>query len=594
MKQKLFSRFFSVVMVLTLLLMAMPLVPVSAASVAVIPNTGTVGSAITVNGTGFTATDPFTVVFGSTTVATGTVAAGGVVTSSFVVPPFARGTYTITVTDNHAISAATVFPFTITPKLTMINPTLGAVGTPVTISGNGFTASSTVTILFDGVAAGTATASSNGTITNVPLTIPEGARGTHTIKANDGSGDSTSLNFSVLSSITLTPVSGGVGDLVTVNGTGFAASDDIDFYFDGVAIVGADAVADTKGSFSAVITIPSSSRGAHTIQARDDSFNSNTATFTIGQNIIVTNSDNAVAGDVITITGNGFDASKTITITWGGAAIITNPATVTTDSKGAFTATITIPAGPANTYLIEVSDGINSDTANVTTVITDSISQEYTEVAPGHVGTELTFSGTGYKVNSAVTVILTAGAVQLATGTTDAVGSFSITITIPAIAGGAHTITVSDGTTSKLYDFFMEQQAPAAPALSLTEAASKADQPLVFDWADVTDDSGVTYVFQLSADSTFATLLMEQTGLDVSSVTLTEAQKLESVSKDAPYHWRVKAIDAAGNESEWAIATFYVGFTLELPVWAIIALSVVGAFLLFTFGFWLGRRSISY
>ncbi|MEE8582672.1 MAG: hypothetical protein V3S61_02225, partial [Dehalococcoidales bacterium] len=423
--------------------------------------------------------------------------------------------------------------------------------------------------------------------------VPESTKGTHTIYGVDSVGPSAVVNFTTNPQVMVVPTEGGVGDQVVVSGNGFAANDAIDLLFDDVVQSGATATADDNGSFSAVMTIPAASRGEHTIKARDDNFNSATATLTIGHKIDVTPGTNLKAGDTVDITGNGFDASKTVTITWGGLAIATIPAPVTTGTDGAFTAKITVPGTQAGNYTVAVSDGTNVATATVTVIATTSVSQTTSQASPGHVGMDLTISGTGYGAGT-ITITDTTAAVTLATATSDA-GVFSVTFIIPEGAGGSHTITVSDVTgVRNTFTFFMEEQAPAAPALMLPEEATKAKQPVIFDWQDVTDDSGVTYTFQLSTDAGFVTLVMEQTGLTASDFTLTEAQELESVSGDAPYHWRVKAVDGAANESAWSAGTFTVGFTLDLPLWAIIALSVVGGLGLLALGFWLGRRSVSY
>jgi len=594
-KRRLIFRIITVILTLTLLVAALPLAPVLAAT-AVTPNNGTVGSFVTVTGGGsFTNGDiAFIVQFGSgiSFLSSGTVIGGNVATT-FQVPPVPRGSYTITVTDQHSISDTTLFPFTVTPKITTIVPVLGAEGTTVTVNGNGFQANSSVDILFDTTTVATTTATATGVISNVTFDVPAGTKGTHTIKGVDSVGPSATINFTITPGITIIPVEGGVGDTVTITGSGFAANDSIDILFDDVVQSTATATSDDKGSFSAVMTIPAASRGEHTVKARDDNFNSATATLTIGHKIDVTPTGERVVGNTLTIEGNGFDANKTMTITWGGSAIATNPATVTTNSSGAFSANITIPGTQAGNYTVTVSDSTNVATATVIVIATTSVSQTTSQASPGHVGIDLTISGTGYGVGT-ITITDTTAAVTLAT-VTSAAGVFSVTFTIPEGAGGSHTINVSDASGVKhTFIFFMEEQAPAAPALMLPEEAGKAKQPVIFDWQDITDDSGVTYTFQLSTDSGFVTLVMEQTGLTTSDFTLTEAQELESVSGDAPYHWRVKAVDGAGNESAWSAATFTVGFSLELPLWAIIVISVVGGLGLLALGFWLGRRSVAY
>ena len=594
MKRRLILRIFTITITLALLVAALPLAPVLAATVTLAPSSGTVGSYVTVTGSGYTDGDTnFLIQFGSAPFITriGTVT-GGIIATNFQVPAVPRGSYTVTVTDGHSQSGTTTSPFVVTPRITVINPTLGTVGTTVTVSGNGFQANSSVNILFDTTTVATTTASATGVIPNVTFIVPAGTKGAHTVKGVDSVGPSATRSFTITPKITVAPAEGGVGDTVVITGFGFADNDAIDILFDDAVLSGITAATDANGSFSTTVAIPSASRGSHIIKARDDSFNSATATLTIGHKMTVTPTAGLVVGDTLTINGNGFDANKTMTITWGGLAIVTSPATVTSSATGTFSASIITPGTPAGTYAVVVSDGVNSAQANVTVIATTSISQTTSQASPGHVGMEFTISGTGY---AAGTITVTYDTIALATTTSDAAGVFSITFTIPAGNGGIHAINVSDGAgTSKDWDFFMEEQAPAAPALMLPEEATKAEQPVIFDWQDVTDDSGVTYTFQLSTDAGFAVLVLEQTGLTASDFALTEAQELESVSKDAPYHWRVKATDGAANESAWSAGTFTVGFTLDLPLWAIIVLSVVGGLGLLGLGFWLGRRSVAY
>jgi len=121
---------------------------------------------------------------------------------------------------------------------------------------------------------------------------------------------------------------------------------------------------------------------------------------------------------------------------------------------------------------------------------------------------------------------------------------------------------------------------------------TKPEQPVYFDWKDVTDPSGVTYTLQVATDKTFtaASLILIEEGLTKSEYTLEE--ELESTKKDAPYWWRVKAIDGVGNESGWTGAgSFDVGFVFELPKWALYLLIALGGVALFFIGFFVGRRT---
>ncbi len=83
--------------------------------------------------------------------------------------------------------------------------------------------------------------------------------------------------------------------------------------------------------------------------------------------------------------------------------------------------------------------------------------------------------------------------------------------------------------------------------------------------------------------------------IPVFTILPTEAEKLQSVSKEAPYYWHVKAIDGAFNESQWSgTGAFSVGFSLALPQPLIYTIFGIGALLLGMFGFWLGRKTAYY
>ncbi|MCJ7764255.1 MAG: hypothetical protein MUO90_03750, partial [Dehalococcoidales bacterium] len=200
-------------------------------------------------------------------------------------------------------------------------------------------------------------------------------------------------------------------------------------------------------------------------------------------------------------------------------------------------------------------------------------------------------SGNGFGAGKSITITYD-GTVVTPTAAilTLADGSFSGSFNAPASTGGEKTVTVSDGTTTKTFTFTMETTKPPIPQQSLPYGNSKPEQPVTFDWVEVTDASmPVTYSLQVATDASYASKVIDKTGLTDSGYTLTEAEELESVGKDAPYYWRVKATDAAGNSSDWGPnATFYVGTTW--PGWLIWLWIGLGALVLGIFFFWMGRR----
>jgi hypothetical protein len=298
------------------------------------------------------------------------------------------------------------------------------------------------------------------------------------------------------------------------------------------------------------------------------------------------------SGTTVTVSGTGFSASRTITIKYNAVPVTTSPATITTDATGSFTASFDVPAGTAGTHLVEATDFIYSDSANFTATADAIISQTTTTASPGYVGMELTITGTGFKPDATVTITYTTDPVTLATDKTDANGAFSVTVTIPPSTAGNHIITATDDHTTKQFPFVMESAAPPIPTLLLPEEGIKSKSEAYFDWEDVDDPSGVTYTLWISSDANFTTTVLKKEGLTSSEYTITEEEKLESVSKKEPYYWGVKAIDDASNEGLWAPRqSFYVGFFFTMPTWAIYLLFGIGALLLGVLGFWLGRRS---
>jgi hypothetical protein len=304
------------------------------------------------------------------------------------------------------------------------------------------------------------------------------------------------------------------------------------------------------------------------------------------------------SGISVTVSGTGFGASKPITIEYNDKPVPTNPASINTDANGGFTASFTVPASIAGTYPVEASDGTNTASANFVSTTDATISQTTSEASPGYVGMELTITGNGFRANHDITITYTSEPVVFHT-TSGADGSFSYTFTIPPSVGGSHTITVTDNYTTKEFTFVMESAPPPIPPPLLPMMGVKAKAKAYFDWEDVGDvdppSNPVTYTLQIATDADFATILVNKTGLTTSEYTLTDAEKLKSTKKEAPYYWRLRAIDAASNASDWTGAgTFYVGFIFAIPEltgWVLYGLIGAGVLLLFFLGFWAGRKS---
>src|SRR5208283_489138 len=109
------------------------------------------------------------------------------------------------------------------PSITNVNPTSGAVGTSVTITGTNFGATQgTSTVKFNGTA-GTPTSWS---ATSIVVPVPSGAT-TGNVIVTVGGVASNGMTFTVVvapSITSLSPTSGSVGTAVTITGTNFGAT----------------------------------------------------------------------------------------------------------------------------------------------------------------------------------------------------------------------------------------------------------------------------------------------------------------------------------------------------------------------------------
>jgi hypothetical protein len=203
---------------------------------------------------------------------------------------------------------------------------------------------------------------------------------------------------------------------------------------------------------------------------------------------------------------------------------------------------------------------------------------------------ELNVRGTGFVAETMVTVTYDNDeAIAVATAATDASGSFLATFIVPPSIAGRHIVAATDGAFTAISTFTMESEVPPMPVPLLPKAASTAEEKAYFDWEGVTDPSGVTYILQIGTDADFTTMVLEKNGLPESEYMVTGEERLTPIEKKTPYHWRVKAVDGAFNESEWTPAgLFYVGFTwASIPSWVWYTFYGLCALLL---GFLLGAK----
>ena len=169
--------------------------------------------------------------------------------------------------------------------------------------------------------------------------VPASVEGSHDIVAKGHDTDYDDVkedSFTVEPKISLAPISGCVGDIIEVIGTGFTENEaNIKITFDDeemYQIVEADT--DTYGTWEATFEVPICVKGSYEVDARGHyTTYAEVAdvTFTVGPGVKSSPASGHV-GTVITVNGTGFAANKLVTITYDGIT----KASATTTSTGSF------------------------------------------------------------------------------------------------------------------------------------------------------------------------------------------------------------------------------------------------------------------
>ncbi|MFC1982719.1 IPT/TIG domain-containing protein [Chloroflexota bacterium] len=487
----------------------------------------------------------------------------------------------------------------------------GKVGDEIEIIGGGFSSRDDIEIIYDGdrvdVESGDTETNRDGEFRSW-IIIPAGTAGKHDIQV-EVNGDESEVEFTVVPVVTFTPTSGNVGDEVTVSGTGFGNNKELTVYFNNVpmTLTSGATWSGASGSFNNLrIKVPPHGEGIYDVMVKDSANNSVTGEtkFAIAGTVNMSPTSGNV-GTIITISGTGFAAGSAVTVKYDDKQI----ATTTVQSDGAFSTEFTAPLSKGGGHTVDISGTLSRQftfamESNPPPVPAPSLPLDGVESKP-----EVSFDWQDVTDPSLpVTYMLQVGSNPSYTSVVlEKKGLFNSEYTLtreeklPAVKKEApyywRVKAVDDASNESEWStprsFYVP--APPVPELLLPEADSKAKAQVHFDWEDVSSLSPpVTYGLQVAADEDFSSIVLQKKGLSESEYTLTGDEKLASVNKEAPYYWRVKAIDSAGNESDWSTPSpFYVGFVFELRGWILYALVTIGGLILLFIVFWLGRRTAS-
>jgi len=470
------------------------------------PSTASVGTTVTVVGTGFgNAVALLSIQGGSVTATTSNLVADTLI-ATFAVPNYIPGSYTLQLSDssggapiNSATTTINVAAAAIQITPTSGTPTSGPFNSAVRISitGSGFKAGDTLTVKFDSTtitqggltAAGLTVANTNGAILlltgfGIPTASTAGA---HTISVVGASGASATATYTTI------PKLGSLAAVrpdskVTITGAGFAANSLLTLTVNGTATTwlntatspasalgsGVTVTTDASGSllssagfgFNVTATTPA---GVLVIVVTDAAGNSATVNLTIlGIPTITLGASNIVAGNIpagVSISGTGFTPGNGRSITanlYQGSTLITaitmSATSVDVGTDGTFKGiTFVVPASViAGTYTLRFATTSPSETADATITVmgTPSIVAPTTAAS----GANITVTITGLSAISTATfggvdlignvpTLFGPNATVSASGTSAFVKTATIVIPTSLFAG-TYLLTITDANTN--------------------------------------------------------------------------------------------------------------------------------------------------
>jgi len=357
----------------------------------------------------------------------------------------------------------------------------------------------------------------------------------------------TTVFAASLSIDTITATTGSPGTRVTITGTSETTGGEMVLYWDQVKVWDG-----TKGelarayasinAYTIVFYVPEVVAGKHQIIVDDASSDLAPVAleFTVSAGIRLTPRV-GLAGDTITVTGNGFNPNEYISMTyWNGTTnldLTTSPLMPKTDAKGSVSCTFVIPADATNKADNIYAEDETGESATATLDI-----GPYITLTPdsGVIGSTVQVAGRGFAPNKVVDIewlIDSEYVTVIDNAPIDATGSFIVTMTVPLLPnptapGNDYTIRAIDtapSPTVELDTFTLIKE----DSIKLTPAAGKVASSVTVTgtWFSVSKTVTVTFdgtqVATATTDGfgTFtATFAVPEVALGAYTVTATDSK----------------------------------------------------------------------
>ena len=461
-------------------------------------------------------------------------------------------------------------------------PGSGVPGTQLIVRGKRFETGKYIDMYYEGTIVSQGTKTSPTGDFSVGFPIPETCKGAHEVLVEVGSDGGTvrlETSFYATPGLTVAPARGPDRTTVTVTGHGFAKNEDgieVMYYTgeDTYYRVAKDIEANASGYWQTTFETPDSERGEHKIDARgsiSQTYDVKDATFQVIATITIDKSS-GTTGESIAMTGTEFAPyEKGIQILFDGQPVATG---IKADGQGGWEEAFDVPGMASGNYSVtaEGEYTLQQDLIGLSFEI-----KPYMLLSPdeGYVGMNVTVTGYGFAADEYVSIMYDTR--QEATALTDRQGDFEASFSVPSSQHGEHKVTIgySPGSIASA-TFTLESDPPDKPQLLSpsdgTRVGLKGGVTPTFEWSPVTDDSGVSYNFQIAASpdvtsaGEFTEPMISASGLTGTSFTVMEALP------QGKYYWIVQAVDGAQNQGGWTPpGVFKVGL---MPLWAFIVIIV--------------------
>ena len=354
---------------------------------------GPVGTEVTLNCYGLTASQDSRVTLFQGEVQKGEVKTGkadakGSWPISYTIPPTPAGGYTFEVEGKEGtvwVNWVSKY-FEVTPKITA-TPSSGTVGQTIKIDGTGFASEEKdIEVTFDGEVVKPSTypdVDENGSW-SVVIAVPPLQSGTYAIDASGmltRARDVLDVEFILSPGIWVEPGLAYVGDTITVTGGGFEPEETgIKVYFEGT-VVATDITASKDGSWESSFVLPTSTFDGHTVSASGDITKpAVTTTLNTKAKIEELSPVEGAPGDSVSLTGSGFSGNKKLTVTVGGVAV---PGNMQTQTNGNVNITFRVPKGsPVGERTLVVTDEGGATNSTAFTVTKKTLSTTPLPISP--------------------------------------------------------------------------------------------------------------------------------------------------------------------------------------------------------------------